>query len=134
MTTLTDRPAAAYTDARPTIGSGRRDQRLAQALQRLHDAHTAAEEARAELTRAQAAGVDPLPPGVEFLFESANSSWQELLALAGEDADWIESYIDDDVTREYGGDRRRRSGHVVAPTFGSWQESVGNMDWSRGAA
>lgn len=136
MTTLTERTTApTYVETRLTVGSGCRDPRMAQAWQRFYDAHAAAEEARVDLTRPQAAGVDPLPPGVEFLFEAANSAWQELLALAGEDTDWIESYIDNDIAREYGGaGRRRRSGHVVQPTFGSWQESVGNMDWSRGGA
>lgn len=136
MTILTDRHAA-YVETYPTIGSGRRDPQMAQALQRFYDAHTAAEEVRADLTRAQAAGVDPLPSGVEFLVESANSAWQELLALAGEDQGWVhdaaESRLGKVTMREYSG-RRRRSGHVVAPTFGSWQESVGNMDWSRGGA
>lgn len=132
MTTLTDRPAVTYTETRPTIGSGQRDQRLAQAMQRFLDAHAAAKESCVDLTRAQAAGVDPMPRVAAFLVEAANSSWQELRALAGEDTDWIESYIDDDVAREYARGRRRRSGHVVQPTFGSWQESVGNMDWSQG--
>lgn len=138
MTILTDRTSVAtYVETRPTIGSGSRDPRMAQAMQRFLDAHAAADEVRADLTRAQAAGVDPLPPGVEFLFEAANSSWQELLALAGEDSEWVqaaaESQIGEASMREYAG-RRRRSGHVVAPRFSSWEESVGNLDWSGGRA
>jgi len=81
--------------------------------------------------------VDPLPPGVEFLFEAANSAWQELLALAGEDEEWMHaadlSQLGTTAAREYAG-RRRPSGHVVAPLFSSWEESVGKLDWSKGRA
>lgn len=137
MTTLTDRTADTHVEARPTIGSGRRDPRMAQAWQRFYNAHTAAEEACADLTRAQAAGVDPLPPGVEFLFEAANSAWRELEALAGEDTEWMQaavlSQLGETAARQYAG-RRRPSGHVVAPLFSSWEESVGKLDWSKGRA
>lgn len=135
MTILTDRTTGAHVETRPTIGSGRRDPRMAQAWQRFYDAHTAAEEARVDLTRAQAAGVDPLPPGVEFLFEAANSAWRELEALAGEDAEWMQaadlSQLGATAAREYAG-RRRPSGHVMAPLFSSWEESVGKLNWSTG--
>lgn len=137
MTILTDRTAESYVETRPTIGSGRRSPKVAQAMQRFLNAHAAAEEACAGLTRAQASGPDPLPRNAAYLLESANSAWQELLALAGEDHDWVhdqaERRLGKVTMREYSG-RRRRSGHVVEPMFGSWQESVGNLDWSRGAA
>lgn len=135
MTILTDRTVAtAHVETRPTIGSGRRDPRLAQAMQRFLNAHAAAEKACVGLTRAQAAGVDPLPRVAAFLVESANSAWQEALALAGEDTDWVQAAAESQLgaASMRGYSRRRRSGHVVQPTFGSWQESVGNMDWSQG--
>jgi len=136
VTILTDRTAVStYVETRPTIGSGRRDPRMSQAMQRFLDAHAAADEARADLTRAQAAGVDPLPRTAAYLFESANSSFHELRALMGEDAEWIEAAMESQIgevsMREYAG-RRRRSGHVVAPLFSSWEESVGKLDWSKG--
>lgn len=136
MTILTDRTAVApHIETRPTIGSSRRDPKVAQAMQRFLNAHAAAEEACTGLTRAQASGPDPLPRNAAYLIESANLAWQELLVLAGEDRDWVhdqaERRLGEVTMREYQG-RRRRSGHVVQPTFGSWQESVGNMDWSRG--
>jgi hypothetical protein len=107
---------------------------MAQALQRFLDAHTAAEEARGALTRAQASGPDPLPAGVEFLFEAANSAWRELLALAGEDRHLAESEVESELggvsAREYVG-RRRSSGHSVEPQFSDWRDSIGAVDWSR---
>lgn len=138
MTTLTDRTVTTtYVETRPTIGSGRRDPKLAQAMQRFLNAHAAATESCAGLTRAQASGPDPLPRNAAYLIELANSAWLEALALAGEDRNWVhdtaESRLGKVTMREYQG-RRRQSGHVVQPTFGSWQESVGNMDWSRGGA
>lgn len=127
MTTVTERVTDTHVESRPPIGSGRRDPQMAQALQRFYDAHTAAEQARADLTRAQASGHDPLPPGVEFLFESANSAWQELLALAGEDREWACSRVEADLgrvsAREYTGRRRRGPGEAVTQS--------GPLDWSQ---
>jgi hypothetical protein len=138
VTILTDRLAVAaeHVESRPTIGSGWRDPRLAQAMQRFLNAHAAAEEACVGLTRAQAAGVDPLPRVAAFLVEAANSAWQEALALAGEDADSVQAEAESELgaASMHGYSRRRRSGHVVAPTFSSWEESVGNLNWSTGRA
>lgn len=137
MTILTDRPAATdHLESRPTIGSGLRDPRLAQAMQRFLNAHAAAKGACVGLTRAQAAGVDPLPRTAAYLLESANSAWQEALALAGEDTDWVQAEAESELgaASMRGYSRRRRSGHVVAPTFSSWKESIGNLDWSKGRA
>lgn len=105
---------------------------IGDALETFSSAHLAAEEARANLTRAQAAGVEELPPGVEFLFAEADARFEALWRLLGDDASvrrMAEAGCGEDVAPDYIGRRR------VSPkpaSSGDWRESVGSVDWSRG--
>jgi hypothetical protein len=55
------------------------------AIDAYNAAETAAAEARANLTRAQRADVEELPPGVEYLLCEAEYRWDALLKVVGID-------------------------------------------------
>jgi hypothetical protein len=95
-------------------------------------ADTVAEEARGGLTREQAAGYAELPPDVEFLFCEADDRYESLLRLVG--LDEVVARLTGGVSADYAD---RRPPHVVnktEPLAGDWRESVGRVDWTRGAA
>lgn len=101
---------------------------LLDAVETFLAAHKAAQEAFSNLSRAQISGPDPIPPQVEYLRDEAQHAW-DVVATG-----WAESLIPAEareVGAEYARPKPQASGHVVAPSFGSWQESVGKTDWSR---
>jgi hypothetical protein len=84
---------------------------LMDAAEAAYYAQLAANEAHGNLTRAQSAGVDPMPPGAEYLLAEAEYRWRQFAKLTGIG--------------------RPESKPAVEPTFPDWQSSVGAVDWSR---
>jgi hypothetical protein len=93
-------------------------------------AHEAAKQARGH-TREQRAGNAEPPPGSEYWIGEADARWDALLRLASLDV--VEQVVGEGVASEYMG-RRRRVVNKTEPLAGDWRESVGRVDWSRGAA
>lgn len=87
---------------------------LMQAAMTAHYASRAASEVLENLTPAQRAGVDELPPGAEFLLAEADYRWEQFAKLTG-----------------IGGGREPK--REVEPLAADWRDTT-VVDWAKGRA